>query len=141
MKSILLTSCFFFISISLFAQTIAEVSPAQKTPAVEATATKITDTMVAAHNKIAFTQIGAHLSEHLNYPVEMTEFALEGTVTAAVVISTKGKIARISIAKADLPKAFHLEVITTILALENLELNGGTYAGETILYIPVHFSL
>jgi hypothetical protein len=141
MKFLFLTTCFLFISISLFAQTIAEATPTQETMPVEATAIKVTDAMVDEHNKIAFTQIGLHLQAHLNYPTEMTELALEGTVTAAVVISAKGEVARISIAKADLPKAFHLEVVSTLLALEKLDMNGKKYLGETILYVPVHFSL
>lgn len=142
MKSLILSTCLFFLSTPLFSQTVAVAensAPAVEKPARTTEATSAAT--IAAHNKMAFTQIGEHLQEHLGYPEEMTELALEGTVTAAVIISNKGKIAKVSVAKADLPEAFHQELLSCLKKLKKLELTGGQYFGKSVLYVPVHFSL
>lgn len=142
MKFVILSTCFLFLSVTLFSQTVAAAETTA--PAIEKSAKTIgaaSATTIAAHNEMAFTQIGEHLQKHLGYPEKMTELALEGTVTAAIIISSKGKIAKVSVAKADLPEAFHQELLSCLNKLKKLELTGKQYFGKSVLYVPVHFSL
>ena len=141
MKSVILFACFFFVSMSLFAQTVADAGTLPEMKPLTYSETKITATTVAAHNKMAFTQIGEYLNENLEYPTDMTEYALEGTVTAAIILSDAGQIAKVIIAKSELPKPFQQQLTKTLLSLKQLELKHTDYYGDNVLYVPVRFSL
>lgn len=142
MKSIFLSTCFFFISISLFSQTIADVGTQIETRMMTSTETRTTTAViVAAHNELAFAQISDYLKDNLAYPVEMTEYALDGTVTAAVFFSAEGKVSQVMIAKSNLPEAFDEELTKTLFSMEKLRFRGRAYLGNSIVYVPVHFSL
>jgi hypothetical protein len=142
MKFILFSIFFFFITISLFAQTITYVGTQMETKMMTATETRTTTAaIVAAHNELAFVQISDYLKDNLAYPVEMTRYAFDGNVTAAVIFSAEGKVAQVMIAKTDLPEAFQQELTKTLFSLKKLRFKGRAYMGNSIVYVPVHFSL
>ncbi|MEM9929494.1 MAG: hypothetical protein AAF840_06730 [Bacteroidota bacterium] len=142
MKSILLITCFFFISVSLFAQTVADAGTVSDTKIQPTEKINITTAMAEAHNTLAFTQIGDYLKEHLVYPAEMTEYALAGTVTAIVIFNDQGEIAKTMIAKTELPKAFEQEVTKSLMAFKQLDLKSApAFYGKRLIYVPVNFSL
>lgn len=136
---------FFTIVLALFstfacAQTIAYAGIPASGATKNSPVVNVTAATIASYNKEAFRQIGKHLTTNLSYPANMTEYTLEGTVTAAVVLDSQGEISRIDIVKSDLPDTFNQEVITSLRNLGRLNFDS-TYQGNSVLYVPVHFSL
>lgn len=136
---------FFTIVLALFstfacAQTIAYAETPASGAAKNSQVANVTAATITSYNQEAFRQIGKHLATNLSYPADMTEYTLEGTVTAAVVLDSRGGIARIDIVKSNLPDSFGQEVITSLRNLGKLNFDS-TYQGNSVLYVPVHFSL
>ncbi len=141
MKSLLFFIACLGISNCLFSQAVADAGTPSGTASTLVATAPTTAAAVAEHNTIALTQIREHLQENLEYPAEMTRYSLEGNVTAVVILADNGDIARVMMAKSDLPEAFQRQVTEALRSLKKLRFKGRTYYGNNLLYVPVRFSL
>lgn len=136
---------FIFTSFLFVASLSAQRSPlaSATTPAAKTTAPALFELAKLAqeHNVLAAAQISDYLSEHLVYPKEMENCALEGTITLRVSISRSGRLSTVKLLDTELPKAFTKTALKVLEQFEGLDLKGNTFLGRTYLNVPLHFSL